>query len=148
MVKAWLIHSAKCKLRIHAPLWETEVLNLNSSLYVFMKMTFRLSMCCLVNWPIECDAKQFVRICITKTRLFKYIENSPLKTENFQMKNSDIFHISAKNHRLWLLVRTALARRFYRVPTMFLSTNKKNNVYLCKPQFYYIKVGFKRVKII
>ena len=24
----------------------------------------------------------------------------------------------------------------------------KNNAYLCKPQFYYIKVGFKGVKII
>ena len=31
---------------------------------------------------------------------------------------------------------------------MFLRRNKKNNVYPCKPQFYYIKVGFKRVKII
>ena len=31
---------------------------------------------------------------------------------------------------------------------MFLSRNKKNNVYLCKTQFYYIKVGFKGVKII
>ena len=31
---------------------------------------------------------------------------------------------------------------------MFLSKNKKNNVYPCKPQFYYIKVGFKGVKII
>ena len=30
---------------------------------------------------------------------------------------------------------------------MFLSRNKKNNVYPCKPQFYYIKVGFKGVKI-
>ena len=26
---------------------------------------------------------------------------------------------------------------------MILSRNKKNNVYPCKPQFYYIKVGFK-----
>ena len=26
---------------------------------------------------------------------------------------------------------------------MFLSRNKKNNVYFCKPQFYFIKVGFK-----
>ena len=25
---------------------------------------------------------------------------------------------------------------------MFLSRNKTNNVYPCKPQFYYIKVGF------
>ena len=29
-----------------------------------------------------------------------------------------------------------------------LSRNKKNNVYPCKPKFYYIKVGFKGVKII
>ena len=27
--------------------------------------------------------------------------------------------------------------------SMLLSRNKKNNVYSCKPQFYYIKVGFK-----
>ena len=32
--------------------------------------------------------------------------------------------------------------------SMFLSRNKKNNVYPCKPQFYCIKVGFKGVKII
>ena len=32
--------------------------------------------------------------------------------------------------------------------SMFLSRNKKNNVYPCKPQFYYIKVGFKGVEII
>ena len=31
---------------------------------------------------------------------------------------------------------------------MFLSRNKKTNVYPCKPQFYYIKEGFKGVKII
>ena len=32
--------------------------------------------------------------------------------------------------------------------SMFLSRNKKNNVYPCKPQFYYIKVGIKGVRII
>ena len=32
--------------------------------------------------------------------------------------------------------------------SMFLSKNKKNNVYPCKPQFNYIKVGFKGVKSI
>ena len=31
--------------------------------------------------------------------------------------------------------------------SMFLSRNKKNNVYPYKLQFYYIKVGFKGVKI-
>ena len=34
---------------------------------------------------------------ITKTRLYKYIENFTPKTENFQIKNSVIFHISAQN---------------------------------------------------
>ena len=32
--------------------------------------------------------------------------------------------------------------------SMLLSRNKKNNVYSCKHTFYYIKVGFKGVKII
>ena len=31
---------------------------------------------------------------------------------------------------------------------MFLSRNKKNNVYPCKPPFYYLKAGFKGVNII
>ena len=30
---------------------------------------------------------------------------------------------------------------------MFLSINKKNNIYPCKPQFYYVKVGFKGVRL-
>ena len=30
----------------------------------------------------------------------------------------------------------------------FLAEIRKNNVYPCKPQFYYTKVGFKEVKII
>ena len=30
---------------------------------------------------------------------------------------------------------------------MFLSRNKKINVYPCEPQFYYINVGFKGVKL-
>ena len=34
---------------------------------------------------------------ITKTRLFKYIDNFTTKDEDFQMKISDIFHISAQN---------------------------------------------------
>ena len=38
-----------------------------------------------------------VFIFITKTRLFKDIENFTTKKENFQIKNSDIFHITAQN---------------------------------------------------
>ena len=57
------------------------------------------------------------------------------KKENFQIKNSDIFHISAQNIDCGYSLEP-------------LWQNKKNNIYLCKPQFYYIEVGFKGVKII
>ena len=95
-------------------------------------------------------------VSITKTCVFKYIENfTSKKTENFQVTNSDIFHISAQNidcgYSLEPPRRGGLPRRgsSNEYPqSMFLSRNKKNNVYPCKPQFYYIKVGFKGVKII
>ena len=32
--------------------------------------------------------------------------------------------------------------------SMFLSRNKKTNVYSCKPQFYYIEMWFKGVNFI
>ena len=66
----------------------------------------------------------------------------PKKNENLQIKNSDVFHISAQKHRLWVLVRTA--SNAYVV----LAEIRKNNVYPCKPHFYCIIVGFKEVKII
>ena len=67
------------------------------------------------------------------------------------MKNSDSFHISAQNidcgYRYSLeLPRWGGSNEYPQ--SMFLSRNKKNNVYPCKPQFYYIKVGLKGVKII
>ena len=46
----------------------------------------------------SCALSGMERTCITKTRLFKNMENfTSKKTENFQMKNSGIFHISAQN---------------------------------------------------
>ena len=90
---------------------------------------------------------QFVIICfITKTRLFKYIENFTTKNENFQIKKSDIFHISAQNIDCRYSLEPPRRGGSNEYPqSMFLS---RNNVYPCKPQFYYIKVGFKGVKII
>ena len=64
------------------------------------------------------------------------------------MKNSDIFLISAQNIdcRYSLeLPRWGSSNEYPQ--SMFLSRNKKN-VYPCKLQFYYIKVGFMGVKII
>ena len=59
------------------------------------------------------------------------------------MKNSDIFLISAQN----IDCRRWGGSNEY-PQSVFLSRNKKNNVYPCKPQFYYIKVGFMEAKII
>ena len=77
---------------------------------------------------------------ITKTRLFKYIENFTSKNWKFSdKKNSDIFHISAQNIGCGYSLE-------YPQSTL-LSRKKKNNVYPCKPQFYYMKVGFKGSKL-
>ena len=86
---------------------------------------------------------------ITKTRLFKYIENSISKNWNFSdKKNSDIFHISAQNMDCWYSLEPPRRGGSNEYPQSMFWAEKKNNVYSCKPQFYYIKVGFKGVKII
>ena len=86
---------------------------------------------------------------ITKTRLFKYTENF---TKNWKLsdKNSNIFfHIFAQNIDCGYSLEPPRRGGSNEYPqSMFLSRNKKNNVYPCKPQFYYIKVGFKGVQII
>ena len=78
-----------------------------------------------------------------------YRKISPPKTENFQIKNPDIFHISAQNIDCGYSLEPPRRGGSNEYPqSMFLSRKKKNNVYPCKLQFYYIKVGFKGVKII
>ena len=65
------------------------------------------------------------------------------------MKNSGSFHISAQNIDYGYLSEPPRRGGSNEYPqSMFLSRNKKNNVYPCKPQFYSMKVGFKGVKII
>ena len=74
----------------------------------------------------------------------------PPKNENFKIKKFRyIFHISDQNIDCGYSLeppRRGGSNEYQQ--SMFLSRNKKINVYPCKPQFYYIKVGFKGVKII
>ena len=73
----------------------------------------------------------------------------PPNNENFQIKNSDFFHISAQNIDCGYSLEPPRRGGSNEYPqSMFLSRDKKNNVYPCKPQFCYIKVGFKGVRII
>ena len=84
-----------------------------------------------------------------KTCLFEYTENFTTKRENFQIKNSDILQISAQNIDCGYALEPPRRGGSDAYPqSIFLSRNKKNNAYPCKPQFYYKEVGFKGVKII
>ena len=65
------------------------------------------------------------------------------------------YYQKKENFQIKILLFSYFCSKHTRVPTtneypqsMFLSRNKKNNVYPCKSQFYYMKVGFKGVKII
>ena len=66
---------------------------------------------------------------ITKTCLYYF---DPLKPHFYIVKLgftgvNIIFLISAQKHKLWVIFRTASARRFWRVPTIYvLSRNMKN----------------------
>ena len=68
----------------------------------------------------------------------------PPKNENFQIKNSDILHISAQNIDCGYSLGPPRRGGSNTYPQfMFLSSNKKTNVNSCKPQLYYIKLGLK-----
>ena len=102
------------------------------------------------NKPVYFDTFFFFYI-ITKTRLFKYIEKFITQNWKFSDKTSDIFYIYISAQNIDCEYSLELPRRCgsNEYPqSMFLSRNKKNNVYPCKPQFYYIKMGFKGVKTI
>ena len=68
--------------------------------------------------------------------------------KKIQIKNSDIFHISAQNIDCGYSLEPPQRGGSNEYHNLCLSRNKKNHVYPCKSQFYYIKVGFKGVKII
>ena len=78
---------------------------------------------------------------ITKTSYLNILKISQPKT--------DIFHISAQNIDCgYSLEPPRLGRSNEHLHSTFLNRNKKHNVYPYKPQFYYIKVEFKGLKII
>ena len=97
---------------------------------------------------------KFCWICskhITKTRLFKYIENfTTKKTEKKKSdKNSDILHISDQNTDCgYSLEPPCRGGSNEYTQSMFWAEIRKIMYTPCKLQFYYIKVGFKGVKII
>ena len=117
-------------------------------------LTYRTNPLSLPHFIVHGDNKlpmfkKISEISITKTRLFKYIENFTMKKGKFSDKKICYFHIPAQNIDCGHSLEPPRRGGSNEYPqSMFLSRNKKNNVYPCEPQFYYIKVGFKGVKII
>ena len=103
------------------------------------------------NYPKypNAQSKQWKSFYITKTRLFKYIENCTTKKGKISDKiKSDIFHIHAQNIDYGYSLEPPLWGGSNEYHNLCFSKTRKNNVYPCKLQFYCIKVGFKGVKII
>ena len=88
-----------------------------------------------LNYPV-CVNPLRSNWLITKTHLFKYTENFTTNNENFQIKNSNISHISAQNIGCGYSLALPCPDSFNEYPQyMFLSRNKKNNVYHVNPSF-------------
>ena len=75
------------------------------------------------------------------SNILKFLQS---KNENFQRRMLIFFLISAQNILCgYSLEPPRWGGSNEYLQFMLLSRNKKNNVYPCKPPFYYIKVGFK-----
>ena len=111
----------------------------------------------IINKKINNNIHVIMRLWETAVDRRNHYENTPIqihwkfyhqKMAIFQIKNCDIFHISAQNIDCWYSLEPPRGGSNEYPQPMFLSRNKKNNVYPCKPRFYYIRVGFEGVKII
>ena len=86
----------------------------------------------------ECAQTELGLHSLRKHTYLSILKISPPKTENFQMKISDMFHISALNIDCGYSLeppRRGGSNEYSQY--MFLSSNKKNNVYPCKPVLLY-----------
>ena len=100
------------------------------------------------RYKFPSDTWGLYNFAITKIYLYNF---NPLKPHFYIAKLGFtgvyiIFLISDQKHKLWVLVRTASARRFYRVPTIYvLSRNMKNIRIFCLKIFIILLVGFQYV---
>ena len=124
--------------------------------YVFKKMPYLkwwLWSTCMhftkyVNIKLAKFSQHIIAVTLRKHAYSNILKISPPKTESFQIKILIFFIFLHKTDCEYSLELPHRGSSNEYPQSMFLSRNKKNNVYPCKPQFYYIKVGFQGVKII
>ena len=85
---------------------------------------------------------------ITKTHIFKYIENFTTRSWKYSDKNSSIFHIPAQNIDCGYWLEPPRLGSSNECPQFrFLSRNKINNVYPCKTPVLLYKTGLSGSKL-
>ena len=144
-----------CLALLLCRVWDFQVIwvyHLWISLYCLSETVLEFRCSCGIEpgsiFPVLAKFCSFIRL-ITKTHLFKYIDNFTSKNWKISDKKLWYFSYFCSKHRLWSSLEPPRRGGSNEYPqSMFLSRNKENNVYPCKPQFYYIKVGFKGVKVI
>ena len=120
----------------------------NTIFFPYVKISF------LFRIYIDFTVFNKIKVKLPRNSLRKHaysniLKISPPKTESFQIKILMFLYISAQNIDCGCSLEPPRRGGSNEYPqSMFLSRSKKINVYHCKPQFYYIKVGFKGVKII
>ena len=92
-------------------------------------------------WATACETEPSEMCCQPlRKHAYSNILNIFTTRKKKSDKNSDIFLISVQNIDCRYSLEPPWRGGSNEYPqSMFLSRNKKNNVYPCKPQFYYIK---------
>ena len=113
----------------------------------FVSLPFRVSLVMFSMFRDMILSKHVVYF-ITKTSLFKHIENFTSKHWKFLDINSDIFQISAQNIDCGYSLEPPLrgGSNEY-LQSMFLSRNNKNNAYPSDPSFTIKKWGLSGSKL-
>ena len=106
---------------------------------------FRITM--LRSWGVPILRVNTLTESIMKTHLFKYIENFTSKNLNFSDKKKWYLSYFCSNIDCGYSLELPRRGGSNEYPESVFE-QKQNIVYPCKPQFYYIKVGFKGVKIL
>ena len=129
------------------------------NLWFYQPILIKFTSKCIICWTLSFQIHYSPALCftlnkdlrfITKTCLFKYTENfTTKKWIYFQIRNFLILFLFLLKTDCGYSLEPPRWGGSNKYPqSMFLNRNKKNSVYPYKPQFYYIKVGFKGVKII
>ena len=93
--------------------------------------------------------KKKIHLTLWKQAYSNILNILTIKKWKFSDKNLSISHTSGQNIDCGYSLEPHRWGGSNKYPqSMFWGRNKKNNVHPCKPQFYYIKVGFKGVNII